>query len=594
MIDIFSPKFTYLREFLPAQGLSVNHSASASTIDSGLGLFPIRMSTFIVALFVSTLCLFKLLTIGKRDKNYPPGPPTVPVLGNLHLFPTKKAYIRLTEWSRIYSDIYSLMIGSGVMVVISSYHAVKELLDKQGNLTGDRPQTTIGDTVTGGLHMAQAHDGDPNLALLRKTVRTMLTVQKCAEHLPIQRAEAIQFMYDILKDPTNYHNHAERYTYSVISSVTYGIRAPSEVGDGTNDNASPSNSYKQRFYHVTHLWSLLMEPGRHPPIDLLPSIPFKFIFKHLIPETWPGGRWRKEAREVKRLHREFYFELLERVEKRLENGKGIGAFMEQVVIDSQKSLKEGGNGMSRDLMAYLGGVLLEGGSDTTACYLKTLQLAFTAFPDALKKAQEEMDRIVGNDRIPEPKDIEELPYIRAIIKETQRWRPPAPTSLPHAATSDAHYKGYVVPQGSTILLNMWAICHDEALYEDPERFWPDRYIKSEFGTREGVDVSAFRHTLHFGSGRRICPGLNLANNSIEINTMLLVWAFDFGKAVDPITKRPIEVDIDDFAEGLFIAPNPFPCNMRPRSPQHAMLIEQALQDSAETFETFETDLTWGN
>jgi hypothetical protein len=113
------------------------------------------------------------------------------------------------------------MVGDNVMAVLSSHKAVKEIIDMQGNASGNRPKTTIGDTVTGGVHMAQAQAGesqgvasalaphctqcsepdDPRWMTLRRAVRSMLTKQKCEEHWPIQRAESVQLAFDIMNDP---------------------------------------------------------------------------------------------------------------------------------------------------------------------------------------------------------------------------------------------------------------------------------------------------------------------------------------------------------------------------------------------------------
>ncbi|KAK7455866.1 hypothetical protein VKT23_010902 [Stygiomarasmius scandens] len=302
------------------------------------------------------------------------------------------------------------MIGSGIVTVISSYAAVKELLDKQSSITGDRPKFTIGDVVTGGIHLSQMNysmhilfvhqitsnqalkfQGDPNWLPMRKAARSMMTVPKCTEHLPIQRAEAIQFMNDILRDPANYQKHADRYTYSVISSVVYGIRAPHLKGEEITD-----------FYHLLELWNHYNEPGRHPPVDLLPVLKY-------VPERW--APWKREARVVKNLRQAHYNSLFDRVQQRINKGEGFGAFMEEIV-QHQKSLN-----LDRQLMASLGGGLLEGGTDTTSSYLKTLQLALMKFPDAQRKAHEEVDRVVGRDRLPQLQDMEKLPYIRAIIRE---------------------------------------------------------------------------------------------------------------------------------------------------------------------------------
>ncbi|KAF9525600.1 cytochrome P450 [Crepidotus variabilis] len=456
------------------------------------------------------------------------------------------------------------MVGNNVIAVLSSHKAVKEVIDTQGNSTADRPQTTIGDTVTGGVHMAQAHSDDPRWLTLRRAVRSVLTKQKCEEHWPIQRAESIQFMFDTIHDSHSFHKHVKRYTLSVISSITYGCRFPRFDSKECAD-----------FYAMVDKWSELMEPGRHPPIDLLPIL-------KLIPEKFAA--WRQEAKVVRQMQHQLYFHMLDCVNDRFKHNQGVGAFMEDIIQKKDQL------GLDRELMAYLGGVLLEGGADTTASYLNSFHLAMVAFPEIQKKAHEEIDRVIGPDRIPTLEDIADLPYVRAIIREVHRWRPGAPLGLPHASTEDVHYNGYVIPKGSTIFINVWGISHDPELYDRPEDFWPDRFLKNEFGTRDGVDVSAWRDKLIFGGGKRICPGTNLAYNSINFNTTFLLWAFNFEKSVDPVTKRQFTPDVWGYSKGLFIMPNKFPSEIVPRSSGHVELITQSLQDSAGLYAQFETQL----
>ncbi|KAJ3504930.1 hypothetical protein NLJ89_g7683 [Agrocybe chaxingu] len=505
-----------------------------------------------------------VFNVGRRKRFYPPGPPTVPLLGNAHLVPNEYVHLRFTEWARAYGDIYSLMVGNGVIAILTSHKAVKEIIDVQGNYTADRPLTTIGDTVTGGVHMAQAHSDDPRWSILRRAVRSVLTKQKCEEHWPIQRAESVQLMHDIIHDPHSYHKHVKRYTFSVISSIVYGARFPRFDSKECTD-----------FYNMIDKWSELMEPGRHPPIDLLPVL-------KLIPEHF--ALWRQEAKTVRQMQHHLYFHMLDCVRGRLARSEGVGAFMEDI-IQTQDQL-----GLDRELMAYLGGVLLEGGADTTASYLNSLHLAMVAFPEVQKKAHEELDRVVGSDRLPTLEDIPALPYVRAIIREVHRWRPAAPLGLPHASTQEVQYNGYVLPKGSTIFINIWGINHDPELFDRPEDFWPDRFMKNEHGTRDGVDVSAWRDKLIFGGGKRVCPGTNLAHNSVNFNTALLLWTFTFEQSVDPVTKRPLTPDVWDYTKGLFIMPNKFPSEIVPRSRARVELLAQSLRESSALYSLFETQL----
>jgi len=157
--------------------------------------------------------------------------------------------------------------------------------------------------------------------------------------------------------------------------------------------------------------------------------------------------------------------------------------------------------MTREHVGYLGGALLEGGSDTTSAFLQSVVLMLVAFPEVQRKAQEEVDRVIGSERSPTLEDWENLPYLQAFNKEINRFRPIAPMAIPHATTADEHYGGYVIPKGATLFMNTWGINHDPDVFDKPETFNPDRYLRSEYGTKPGVDETNFRHTLIFGAGR---------------------------------------------------------------------------------------------
>ena len=119
-------------------------------------------------------------------------------------------------------------------------------------------------------------------------------------------------------------------------------------------------------------------------------------------------------------------------------------------------------------------------------------------PDVMKKAQEELDRVVGQEQLPGFSDRGNLPYIDALVKELLRWNPPAPISIPRRVTQDDVYRGLLIPAGATVIENIWAVFRDPDIYPDPEAFNPDRFLKDGeinpliFNPEDRV----------FGSGRR--------------------------------------------------------------------------------------------
>ncbi|KAJ8078284.1 hypothetical protein PM082_000490 [Marasmius tenuissimus] len=369
----------------------------------------------------------KLKDIGSRDSRLPSGPPTVPILGNLGIFPKEFAYLRLTQWARLWGGLYSLKLGPATAIVITDPSAIKELMDKRSQSTSDRPPNFIADSVAGGLNMVFARYGD-NWRTLRRTAHAILTPQMSAKHIPIQYAEATQLLFDILRNPDSFYNHIRRYSNSVIMSVLYGKRCPQYETPETT-----------AFFIAQHEWELLLEPGATPPLDLLP-------FLQKVPERW--ANWKRDVRQCRKHQRDLYFGLLDETKERMDKGEENGSYMEEV-IRRQEEFE-----MDREMMGYLGGVLIEGGSDTTSSFLQSVVLAMIVFPEAQKKAHAELDRVIGLHRLPTLDDLPELPYIRAIIQETQRFRPVAPLAIPHATTAPEEYKGYLIPEGSTIFVNI--------------------------------------------------------------------------------------------------------------------------------------------
>ena len=119
-------------------------------------------------------------------------------------------------------------------------------------------------------------------------------------------------------------------------------------------------------------------------------------------------------------------------------------------------------------------------------------------PDVMKKAQEELDRVVGKEDLPDFSDEGSLPYIDAVVRELLRWNPPGPIGIPKRVTQDDSYRGYFIPAGATVIENIWAVFRDPNIYPDPDTFNPDRFLKDGkinpliFNPKDRV----------FGSGRR--------------------------------------------------------------------------------------------
>ena len=258
-------------------------------------------------------------------------------------------------------------------------------------------------------------------------------------------------------------------------------------------------------------------------------------------------------------------------------------------------------GFSDEQAAYITGSLLEGGSDTTAGTLVGFIQAMMMWPEVQKRAQEEVDRVVGSDRMPQMEDALDLPYIRACVKESIRWMPTVIMGVPHGLLQDDYYMGYKLPAGAAVINNVWyvestkntwcistdkmsrAINMDPKRNPNPRTFDPLRFIddiRTEYESATSGDVNQ-RQNWIFGAGRRLCKGMHIAERSLFLAASRILWGFDIQKALDE-NGQPISPDVDDLVGGITVQPNDFAVRIIPRSKEKADMIRKEWQFCEDT------------
>jgi cytochrome P450 len=336
------------------------------------------------------------------------------------------------------------------------------------------------------------------------------------------------------------------------------------------------NPYVKGFLDVHPQFLHCLEFGTMPPVDLFPVLTY-------VPERF--ARWKRLSKKVKSIHDRLFDQLLVSVEKRVRDGQGIDNYMEEL-------LEQGPSvGLpTRTHLSYLGGSLL-GGADTSSAAIQYIFLALAKFPEVRKKAQQEMDKVVGTDRMPNENDIPKLKYIHAVVEEVLRFRPAGPLGVPHEMLEDTVINGMFFPKDAVVFTNLYGMFHDERYYDEPETFMPERFLKHPYGIKEGIeDDPARRANLVFGGGKRVCPGIAFAKASLETNAANIVWSFDILPAIDAETGKELYPDLDDYTNGLGAFPRPFPIRIRPRSAHHKDLIDRQFRSVADILSTYEYDL----
>ena len=171
------------------------------------------------------------------------------------------------------------------------------------------------------------------------------------------------------------------------------------------------------------------------------------------------------------------------------------------------------------------------GTDTSAVVLEWTMTELLRHPKAMLKLQQEVRGIIGHKKDITDDDIDRMHYLKAVIKESLRLHPPFPLLLPRVATRDVKVKGYDVAAGTVVMVSFWAIGRDPELWDEPDKFMPERFLNSSIDFK-GVDFEL----IPFGAGRRGCPGIAYSMAVIELLVANLVAKFDWkladGKDLD--------------------------------------------------------------
>ena len=309
-------------------------------------------------------------------------------------------------------------------------------------------------------------------------------------------------MRDLLTDPGNFAHHFERYACSLVSILGWGRRV-----DGLDD-------YILKFaIKMMDDITMMQVPGLYW-MEAIPEM--QYLPKWLYPLP-------AQLKMFGQVLRRFWWALDHEASQ-----KDIPNFSKTLV-----QTKEAENLSEADI-GEMTANLIGGGLDTTSSTLHTLVLGLCLFPETLKRAHEELDRIVGRDRPPTWEDLDQLPYCVACMKEAMRWRSvTAMGGFAHAPIRDDIYKDYHFPAGIAIFGNTWAIHANPDDFPDPDAFQPDRFLEKRLPYPNKIGHNAF------GWGRRSCSGQYFAEQGLSMTVTRLLWSFNILPGLDKVVRIPI-------------------------------------------------------
>ncbi|THH29812.1 hypothetical protein EUX98_g4360 [Antrodiella citrinella] len=411
----------------------------------------------------------------------PPGPKSWPIVGNLFDMPTTRPWETFCEWRKTYnSDIIFLDMPLQPILVVGSAKAALELLEKRSNLWSDRISLIIIELMSLNISTAFMPYGSRWRAH-RRMFHQEFHPGVVEKYRPIQLDYARRFCSWVSKSPADTRKIVRQMVTGIIFFVAYGKRV-----SGMDDEA----------VITAQIASEGLSEGAMPGFSWLNYFPLARHIPSWVPGTYSKKLADKYLPYVQAMRDKPYDEVKAAFQMGVAPPSLAASLMERNRAKYGGTNEEG----VHDETARNVAVLAYGaGADTTTSSCESFLLAIALFPEVQMKAQSELDRVIGPHRLPEFDDLENLPYVRAVVMETIRWIPVSPSGIPHVVVADDLYDGYHIPKGTAAIPNIWGMLHEPKDYPDPEKFWPDRFIGADGNIDPTVRDPS---TIAFGFGRR--------------------------------------------------------------------------------------------
>ncbi|XXG79877.1 hypothetical protein AAC387_Pa09g0851 [Persea americana] len=445
-------------------------------------------------LFLTTLIIFKK---SRSSLNLPPGPPPLPIIGNMHQLGVV-SHNSLLSLSKTYGPLLHLQLGSVPTLVVSSAELAKEVMKYQDLNFCSRPPFMSQKRLSYNFRDIAFVPYGEYWREMRKISIVELFSTKRIQSFGFIREEEVSQMISLISDscspskPINLSDLLLTLTSNIICRAAFG-------------KCYIGGAEKTDFHRISLETQALF---------------VAFFVGDFIPwlgwiDTLTGQRARLEKN---------FFELDAFYDKVIDEHMDPGRPKSEhedfidVMIKVQKDLN-----LTRD---HIKGVLMNilvAGTDTGSATVVWAMTELIRNPRVMEKAQEEVRRVVGSKNKVEESDLAQLHYLKLVVKETFRLHCPVPLLVPRETIRHCTINGYDILPKTLVFVNAMAIGRDPEYWKDPDEFVPERFIDSE------VDYKGMHFELiPFGAGRRICPGMSFGTKTVELTMANLLYYFNWG------------------------------------------------------------------
>ncbi|XP_075482638.1 geraniol 8-hydroxylase-like [Primulina tabacum] len=433
-------------------------------------------------------------------KKFPPGPTPLPIIGNLHLL-GDQPHKSLAKLAKTYGPLMCLRLGFINTVIISSSAMAKEVLQKQDLAFSSRSAPNAVHACDQPKYSVVWLPVELRWRSLRKVLNSNIfsgSRLDASQHLrsrKVQELIAYCGKSSQAGEAVDVGRAAFSTSLNLLSNTIFSM-----------DLTDPFSDSGKEFRDL--VWNIMVEAGKTNLVDYFP----------FLEKIDPQGIRRRMTIHFGKMIQLFNGLINERLEK----GKSKDTETNDVLDVLLTASKENPEEIDRSHIERMCLDLFVAGTDTTSNTLEWAMTEAIRNPETMKKAKSELEKIVGKGKIIGEEDVQRLPYLRCMVKETLRIHPPVPFLIPRKVEEDVEVRGYTVPKNCRVLVNAWAIGRDADAWKNPLEFKPERFLESDMDVR-GRDFEL----IPFGAGRRICPGLPLAIRMVPVMLGSLLNSFDW-------------------------------------------------------------------
>lgn len=454
----------------------------------------------------SVFLIKKWCTFPKPLKNLPPSPPKFPIIGNLHQMGLSP-HRNLQSLARKHGPVMLLHLGNVPVLVVSSADVAKDILKTYDQIFSNRPNSTVANGIYDCKDIAFSPYGEYWRQVKSICVNQLLSNRKVQSFRNVREEEMFLMMEKVREScrEKSVINLSETFA-ALANDVICRVALGRKYSDGEGG---------RKFKKVLEELGVLLGT-----FDVGEFVPWLSWIKYV------NGMTAKVREIAKDLDEFLEYVVKEHMDERMSKGEESGDGGESqkdfvdVLLEIQRSEKDG---FVLDAISIKAVILdmFAAGTDTTFTLIEWTLSELIRHKKIMVKLKTELKTIAGCSSAITEEGLDKCQYLKAVIKETLRLHPPLPLLVPRESTQDVKLLSYDIAAKTRVVINAWAIGRDPLLWQEPEKFIPERFLNSS------VDFKGQFQLIPFGAGRRGCPGAAFALGTVELVLANLVLNFEF-------------------------------------------------------------------